>query len=380
MSLPALAPVVPLLSPVPRIDPSQRCVQVHLNLTRACNLRCTHCYITNVVKAHTDAMSEEDAIRTLRDFSEYYADFPDLWLDVTFIGGEPTLLGQGWFDRVMPQAHALARDGPVPMRFSLATNLLSRDAEAIAGWFHVIATSWDPTTRFISHSGAPKPALERVWSQRTQRLVDAGATVSVTATVTRPLIAMGVEPVLERLQSLSLSSVSFGFFIPAGEGGANASDLLPEAIDHSRFLIEAGEWWLQSDRKMDISPVASSLDAWRSGRDSLGTICPMINGSLAVDTDGSAHPCFEAGSGDHPVDQLPNVFRDSVAHALRHPVTLKARLEAGLGHPGCRDCEFRLRCRSGCGVLAQRWAPENDLECPGFRTFHRWARDHAALA
>ena len=351
---------------------------VQLNVTRACNLRCSHCYIATQTKETSGMIGLDDALRVV-DSACALSVRSARPVSLSIIGGEPTLLGPAWFDAFLAGVAQRATASGADLSLILVTNLATSRALSIAKCFAQVATSWDPTTRFLAHDGTPRPGLETAWQRRLSALLASGVETTVTSVVTRPLIAFGAPRACEHLQSLGVPMVSFTFLVPSGDAAANAGALLPAFDETSRFLIEAGEWWLASDGSLAVQPIAGALSSWLGAGDSFDVVCPIVSGSLSVDFDGVSHPCLESGSGDHTHERAlwPNAVRDGLDAALRHPLVLRARLAASVGHPACAPCEFRSRCRSGCGVLARHWKPDTDPDCPGFRGFHAWARREA---
>ena len=77
-----------------------------INVTRDCNLRCEHCYISTEKKVESKYMSEGDfktVISQLCDFLESKPEYSSA--DVHVIGGEPTLLGEKFYDKLIPYAN-----------------------------------------------------------------------------------------------------------------------------------------------------------------------------------------------------------------------------------------------------------------------------------
>lgn len=337
-----------------------------LNVTRDCNLRCSHCYIHSDVKKASGQMRATDFLSMIEGLAALVARSPThTHAEIHVIGGEPTMLGLAFFQEVIPQARALLAGSGISYDLCLVSNLLHPDIAAIAQLFDRINTSWEPDTRF------PKPALERRWLENVQGLQNLGVDIGVTTAITRPVIRMGAARILDQMYKNGLKKVHFGFFIPSGDGRVHRDLLMPAFKETSDFLIEATTWYMahrEADPDVFINPAESMLAAIVSGESLDDIVCPIISGSMDIDWDGNAATCLEAG-GELDAAWLGNVLETSVAEVAAGAAFKKAVVAAARQHPGCVGCpEYRV-CRSGCGVNAKLWDPEVDEDCPGFRKF-----------
>lgn len=353
-----------------------------INVTRDCNLRCTHCYIHSDVKKNSKTMADEQIAHIARGIVEHMKAIRYDHAEIHFIGGEPTMLGLEFYQRNLPRFREVLRDQGFSAEIMMVTNLLHEDILAIAKLFDRVTTSYEPKTRFVSSKGTPKPKLEAQWVENVQRLQAAGIELSVTTAMTKAVIDHGAVPLLDSFYERGIRQIHFGFFIPEGDGLVNKATVFPEFVETSNFLKDAARWYLarrDSDPNLWVNPFESMLAAVHTDQPLDDIVCPIIAGSMDIHWDGNAAPCLEAGGALRP-DWTGNVFDGSILSVAQGSAFQRKTREAA--RPQKKPCftceEFRV-CRSGCGVLAKFWDPEKDEDCPGFKRFIGFVREqHAA--
>jgi radical SAM protein with 4Fe4S-binding SPASM domain len=337
-----------------------------VNVTRDCNLRCTHCYISSMVKKLSGQMERDSVIKIAEGIAEHMSSIGYDHAEIHLIGGEPTMLGPDFFEDVIPEMRKRLDGLGFSYELCLVSNLMHKDIVRFGRLFDRINTSWEPVSRF------PKPKLEKMWLDGVAMLREAGIKASVTTSVTKPVIEMGARAVLERLYGVEgFKNIHFGFFIPSGDGLANSGDMFPEFHETSAFLIEAAKWYLEhrdADPELYVNPVESMIAAIHTNTPMDDIVCPIIAGSMDIDWNGNAATCLEAG-GNREAKWAGNVLTTSIPDVAKTQAFRKDVIKAAKPHPGCIDCDAYDFCRSGCGVLAKHWNPETDPDCPGFKGF-----------
>lgn len=345
-----------------------------INVTRDCNLRCAHCYIASEVKALSHRLSVSQFLKIVGDIGDYMKNEASCThAEIHVVGGEPTMLGKAFYDTVMPQAHALleAHGDAFTWEFILVTNLLSREILDIAPWFNKISTAYEPETRF------PKPFHEKWWLDNVHALQAAGLDISITTCMTRPVIEYGARRLCDRLhQDLGIQQIHFGFYIESGDGRKNSDRVTPGFKQTSDFLIESAEWYFERrDAYPDlyVNPAESMLSAIERGSALDDIVCPIISGSLDIDSTGQAMTCLQEG-GELDAKWEGNVLTSSVAEVIKSEPFMRRRINATRPHRACMTCDEYKVCRSGCGVNFKNWDPERDEDCPGYKGFIKHIR------
>lgn len=188
------------------------------NVTRACNLKCVHCYAHAVEESHETEMTHGQGLKFLDDLAGFGVPV------VLFSGGEP-LMRQD-----LPQLAAYAiKKG---MRAVISTNgtLINRDkAEELKGiGLSYVGVSLDGmeevNDRFRGKQGAFKAAMKGI-----ENCLEAGLKVGLRFTINR--MNVGEVPyIFDLLEEYSIPRVCFYHLVYAGRG----SNLIGEDLDHAQ--------------------------------------------------------------------------------------------------------------------------------------------------
>lgn len=358
---------------------SGRAFLFQINVTRDCNLRCTHCYISTDKKASSQFMSKDQLIHIVQgaiDFLKHDAETKQEYslADIHIIGGEPSMLGVKFFKEVMPIIKDMLSHVTQEVKLSIVTNMITQQALRIAELFDSVATSFEYDTRFLSKTGAPKPELEDKWLSNIHAFQASGREISVTTAVTNQVIARGARTLLDYFYENNLKSIHLGFFIPSGDGLTNMGTIFPMFHESSQFMIDAADWYMERrlvDELLYVNPIESMIESVYHQRPLDDVICPIIPGSLDVDWNGETVTCIEAG-GEVDFESLGNAFQIPIKEILTSSKYRRERTKAIVPKPNCVGCDELESCQSACGVLHQYWNGEG--ECPGFKAFIKHIR------
>ncbi|RMG24708.1 MAG: radical SAM protein [Methanobacteriota archaeon] len=344
---------------------SEDIILFQINVTRDCNLRCDHCYIHSDVKASSKFMTREQFLDVASGIARLLEKNPSRKAEIHVVGGEPTMLGQAFYDDVMPEVHRMF-DG-LGREIILVSNLLRKEARNIAVFFDRVSTSWEPDTRF------PKPRLEEIWKANTKDIIADGHDVSCTISMTNTVVHTEPEKILDMLLDIGIRQAHFGFFIPEGDGLVNMNNLFPEFEETSHFLIELTRVWKNTPRFHDmiINPVASMISSLESSKISQDVVCPILTGSLDINWDGNCNSCLEAGGSLNP-SYVGNVFRDGVEGVMSSRGFIKEVAWATRPKKPCVTCEYQNICRGACSVLFKHYRHGESTDCPGFKKWISW--------
>lgn len=359
---------------------SDRTFLFQINVTRDCNLRCTHCYISTDKKAASQFMSEPQFISTF----EQIVDFMKIDYDgkreyahaeIHVIGGEPTMLGNKFFQKNMPVIREMLKEMPQEYSLSLVTNLITNDAVKIAQMFDIVSTSYEYETRFVSKTGVPKPALEEKWLRNVKKLRDVQVNANVTMAVTKQAVDRGASNILNDFYERGFKEMHLGFFIPSGDGLLNMGTVFPMFHETTAFMIEAADWYLErriDDRDLYVNPIESMIESIHDQKPMDDIVCPIIPGAIDIDWNGDTVTCIEAG-GEVDMESLGNIYEKPIKEILTSKEYRRERAKAIIAKPACRGCDELLSCQSACGVLHQYWNGRG--ECPGFKGFIKHIRN-----
>ncbi len=347
-----------------------------INVTRDCNLRCTHCYIHSDVKAGSKTMVDEQIFHIANGIVEHMKKINYRHAEIHFVGGEPTMLGLEFFKKNIPLFKNIVKKAGFSAEVMMISNLLHEDIVEIAKLFDRVTTSYEVQSRFVSLKGVYKPKLEQKWLENVKLLQANGVDLGITTAITKPVVDFGAKNILNYFYDNGIKQIHFGFFIPEGDGLVNLNAIMPEFHETSDFLIESAEWYLERreiDRNLWVNPFESMLSAISSNEPLDDIVCPIISGSIDINWDGNSATCLEAGGSNSP-EWSGNIFKTSIADVTATEHFMRKVLEASKPQKICRTCEEYPICKSGCGVLFKFFDPTLDKECPGFKKFIQYVR------
>lgn len=367
-----------------------------INVTRRCQLRCSHCYILSDKKDKSPDMTEVEFLHTVKGIvdhmkADHQFSMRYNFVDIHVIGGEPTMLGVPFFESALPKAKAMLAELPQDFSFSIVSNLVTKEALEVCRLFDKVATSYERSTRFT------KRKQEEIWRGNVATLMAESRDpntpgpkdFAVTTALVKPVVDTGTG-IIEELVDLGFTKIHFGFFIPSGDGDLNAKLIQPKHIETSNFYIKALNWYLERREQMDdlwINPCESWLDAVYRNQPSDDVVCPIVHGALDIDSDGRTISCIELGGTNDYVSH-GNIFetveveaedgtqvlefKTTIGDVLTSRSYLKEVAAARRLPEVCKTCDERNLCQANCQVLHSQWNQAD--ECPGFKTFIKHAR------
>jgi len=350
-------------------EASERRPIVVWNITRACNLKCVHCYNDSGSRRAKDELSTQEAEEVLRDLAEFGVP------SVLFSGGEP-LMRKDLFD-LLESARELG------LRTVISTNgtLITAD---VAGKIKERGVSYVGVSldgigqindKFRGVAGAFDKAVRGI-----KNCQDAGIRVGLRLTLTQRNV-QDLQRLFDFFEAEGIERACFYHLVPSGRGGAIANEDLTHS--QSRAAIETilarTKWLKEAGRKTDILTVDNHVDgvylylkllkedperaanvwellAWNGG----GLYSSGV-GIGCIDFHGKVHPdqfWWHYDLGDVRKRPFSRIWMDTSDPLLRG---LKNRRKYIKGR--CRLCKFFDACGGSLRVRADLhfgdpWAPE----------------------
>ena len=348
---------------------SERRPIVVWNITRACNLKCVHCYNDSGADKACDELSTDEAKNTLDDLAQFGVP------SVLFSGGEP-LMRPDLFE-------LLGYAGEKGLRTVISTNgtLITTDAakkikQQGVSYVGISLDGIGPVNdKFRGVSGAFDRAVKGIRNCR-----DAGVRIGLRLTLTRRNI-QDLEALFGFFEAEDIERACFYHLVPSGRGSAIADDDLTGA--QSREAIETilakTKQFKQASRKTDILTVDNHVDGiylylkllkeddsrsanvWKLLTWNGGGLYSSGVGIGCIDFHGKVHPDQFWGHydlGDVRERPFSRIWMDTSDTLLRG---LKNRRDYIKGR--CRLCKFFDGCGGSLRVRADLhygdpWAPE----------------------
>jgi len=311
----------------------------HINITKQCQLNCTHCYIPSEIRKNTDSM-HLDKMREIADL------IADTAAEVHIIGGEPTL--------VNIETHKAYLKILKPLKnttIALVTALQNNRAVKIATLYDSVYLSYDPNARFEIEINQ--------WMERVNQLRACGINLQIGISMSKSVIKYGIIKALDELQNFGFKSIHLAAMVPTD----NAIIETPDPRITSNAFIESAKWAMdvrKNGKEMFVTPFDGLMQNSTNGYD--GLICPASQSSVNLMPTGAVSACVTKNiSKQVDIGTVGSEIKSNkyVREVMRHK---RPRLE-------CLDCDYWKTCQGGCRILANSEIAKKSTECAGFKVF-----------
>ena len=368
-----------------------------------CNLTCDYCFYLEkhaLYGGRADYRMQEDVLSA---FIKHYIEAqPTPIVEFVWQGGEPTLLGLDFFQRIVNLQKPYAKQKTITN--SLQTNGTLLD---------------DAWCRFLKHYNfmvgisldGPQEIHDRYRKDRQGKgsfesvmrglklLQKHGVDYNIMASVGRetalyPLEVyrffkeVGVEfiqflPIIERLPGATEQQIGFNLSGPAMldrvESNTKVTNWTVAPNEYGDFLIAIYDEWVRKDVGTTfVMNFEWALNAWIGNPSPVCIHAKQCGRSLVIEHNGDIFSC------DHyvyPQYRLGNILTDSL------PAMVETSLQTGFGvnkeaalPSFCQECEVLAACQGGCPkhrfVLSPSEEPGLHYLCGGYRKFFRHIRKY----
>ncbi len=359
-----------------------------------CNLDCEYCYYLHKEQLYDSHERWRMSEAALENFvRQYIAAQPEGSKSVTFAwqGGEPTLLGLEFFERVVQlQQQYAVPDMTVENAFQTNGVLLDEDwCRFLVQHRFLVGLSMDGPAEFHDRYRYDKKGQPtfRATLAAMKLLREHDVEFNVMVCVNRHNGDHG-KRVYTYLRDAGARFLQLIPIVePRGAGqhpeeNLAASDEHP--LDHlvssrsvrpeqfGRFLIEIFDTWLRRDvGRVFVQTFDQALSAWAGIEPSLCVFRRTCGRALALEHNGDVYSC------DHFVEPawlLGNIADASLADLANSPAQLEfANAKSDTLPQYCRDCEVRFVCNGECPKNRFATTPDGDpglnYLCAGYRAF-----------
>jgi len=369
----------------------------------ACNLDCEYCFYLEkqaLYGAATDCrMSDEVLAAFIR---KYVEDQPTPVVEFVWQGGEPSLLGVDFFQRVIELQQHFA--GRKTITNSLQTNGTLLDDEwcrFLKRHNFMVGISLDGPREIHDRYrldrrgngtfGRVMRGLELLRKHGVEYNVMASVareTASRPLDVYRFLRDEGVEfiqfaPIVERLPDGAARHLGLKLAGPARlDGEGTHTDVTPWSVipeEYGDFLIAIYEEWVRHDvGKVFVMNFEWALNAWIGNPSPVCTHAGQCGRSLVLEHNGDLFAC------DHfvyPEYRLGNILKDDLARMVAASIRSGFGVNKESALPRwCGKCEVLAACRGGCPkhrfLETCQGDPGLSYLCAGYGKFFRHIRKY----
>jgi len=332
-----------------------------------CNLACDYCfYLENSVSRSACAIMDDATLEAY--IHNTIASTPSQEVAFCWQGGEPTLCGIGFFEKVIAfqQRHASNKT----IHNSLQTNgVLLNDAWALFLKEHrfLVGLSVDGPPSIHNtwrKTGSGKPTYSKV-VRAIRCLQKHDVPINAMVVVSQRAEAQGKSVYRWLTQELNLRHIQF---IPLVEPHT-AWAVSPAGW--GLFLRDAFDEWLKKDvGEVFVQFFDNLLGVWIGEPATLCTMQPTCGQSLLVEKNGDVYSCDHYVS---PKYKLGNLTQDSMLALANSPFQQRFGQEKARLSARCIACQWRFACYGGCPkhrVISHDNEAQNYL-CAGYLAFFR---------
>ena len=313
-----------------------------------CNLDCAYCfYLDREADPYKDLPARrmtDDTLERLVDGYLFYS-FPNSTF--AFQGGEPTLAGLPFFEKLIKLQQQYGRGGQ-SVSNTIQTNAILLDenwCDLFSSYQWLLGVSIDGPEpmhdlyRFNrGGQGTWRRVMQSIELLKKKRVEFNVLCVLSQANVHEP------KSVYKFFRSLGIDNIQF---IPLAEFDANG-ELLPFTItadEYGRFLCEVFDLWWPERRKVRIrffDNIAEALAGQKPGNCTMHETCDSY---VVVEYNGDVYPCDFFVERDW---KLGNLTLDSWSEIARRQRRFNFAGKKTIAHPDCQVCEYQSICHGGC--------------------------------
>ncbi len=316
-----------------------------------CNLDCEYCfYLDREADPYSSLPGRRMTVETLERLVDTYLFYSYPNSTFAFQGGEPTLAGLPFFEKLVRLQQEYGRNGQ-SVSNALQTNAMLLDknwCDLFREYQWLLGVSLDGTEemndlyRFNKDKrGTWKRVVQSVELLKKEKVEFNVLCVLSQANIARPreLYRFYRGLGIDNLQFIPLAE-----FLP--DGTPHPSTISPQQYGH--FLCELFEVWWPERRKVRVrifDNIAEALAGQKPGNCTMHETCDSY---VVVEYNGDVYPCDFFVESDW---KLGNVNADSWGEIARRQRRYSFAAKKTIAHPECAACEYQSICHGGCPKL-----------------------------
>ncbi len=354
-----------------------------------CNLSCRYCYYVDKDRLYPNAQRFRMSDRLLETFTRDYIAAHRDRAEITFLwqGGEPTLLGRGFFRKALEFQQRYRPPG-LKISNALQTNgtLLNERWVAFLGEHDfLVGLSIDGPRRLhdryrVTRKGAP--TFDAVL--KALRLLRRKQVAFNTLTVVHRANARHGREVYRLLRE---EGVRFMQFIPLverlGDGDGLTGPLAPNQAQtvapwsvppqgFGRFMCAVFDEWLKRDvGSIFVQLFDVQLGLWSGQPSTLCVHAETCGQALALEHNGDLYACDHFVYPAHRLGNINQCAIDELARLPRQQCFGQGKRDSLPG--SCRECAFLFTCNGGCPkhrfTRTADGEPGLNYLCPSYKYF-----------
>jgi uncharacterized protein len=314
-----------------------------------CNLDCSYCYYRESLEGTRVRRRKEPVLAAfMRQYMEYIADAHVA--SFAWQGGEPTLAGLDFFERVVA-LEAESAPGGMTIANALQTNAVLLDdhwGEFLRQYSFLVGVSLDGPEEV--HDSIRRDRGGHGSFRRVMAGIEALRRHQVEFNILCVVGQHNVGRARDLMRFFRTEDFSHLQFMPAMAFQSVEPDVPAEYLitptEYGDFLVELfDEWYQQGFPTVSVRTFDSIIQSYLGIPNDLCIYSERCDSGIVVEYNGDIYPCdFYV----HPGRRLGNIMEESLGVILAKPeraafVARKLSLP-----PQCEACEWRWVCRGGC--------------------------------
>lgn len=357
-----------------------------------CNLDCTYCYYLEkenlYARSGRDFRMSDDVLENY--IRQYIQTYPLSTVEFAWQGGEPTLLGIPFFERVVELQKKYANGKTIQNALQTNGTLLDSEwGEFLAHNQFLIGLSIDGPEELHDAYRVDKggqPTFARV--MRGLEVLKKHGVAFNTLTVVNRLNSYRPNEVYRFLKQIGSKYLQFipvveqiadepdpsGLVLlkPYARQKTQVSDWSVEPLQFGKFLQQVFDSWVIQDvGRIFVQIFDVALESWFGVPQSLCVFAPECGSALAVEHNGDLYSC------DHfvyPENKLGNIMERPIGPLITSSQQTRFGTAKATALPSdCRKCEVRFACNGECPKhrFTQTATGEYGLNylCAGYKHF-----------
>ncbi len=339
-------------------------IEVVLKPTLQCNGACAYCNVAErplLVSVSTI----EQAFCKIANYAKGIPDSTVTWL---WHGGEPMLMGESFFRKVLDLHRTLLGDWATHLMQSNLTladdALLDVLSELLNGGG--IGTSLDPFTDYRRLKNGDS-YLKR-WYKGFELVKERGFRVGMVYVAHGRSVGMG-KSIYHYFKNIGADSLTL---VPLEEPAGVFDGARLDNPGGGTFLAEVYRAWKDDDEALPVEPFAQWFKLDSTARPVSAESLNCCEPTLALSPLGDVYPCVRLL--DVGVGSIGNIMTDSLEAILSHPdAWWRSRRRDLIRQNVCGACAWWEVCAGGCAAASGTCA--KTVWCEGYKTFFEAIHD-----
>jgi uncharacterized protein len=313
-----------------------------------CNLDCSYCfYLDRDADPYKELPSRVMSLDTLEHLVDSFMFYAYPAATFAFQGGEPTLAGLPFFEKLIALQQQYGRDGQMVSN-AMQTNgvLLNKDwCQLFRQYNWLIGVSIDGPEEITNQyrfnkarHGTFKQIMAGIEAMQQEKVEFNVLCVVNNVNVTRAR---------DVYKFFRAQGIDYMQFIPIVEFNPDGSpmEFTVTGEQYGRFLCEIFDLWWPDRRKVRVRFFDNLAEAIAGQKPGSCTLHETCDSYVVVEYNGDVYPC------DFFVEKewkLGNVTLDSFPELARRQKRYSFAVKKTLAHPECQACQWQSLCHGGC--------------------------------